>query len=300
MSNMSNRLERRSLFLQELGLVPQWQRKAMPVDEVMMAEVIVAEVIVADDASALQAETEPLAPVPMVEAEPQAQVQAPTPIQTSAKTPAQTQIPVANMNWAQLQQAVASCTACALSHQRQQTVLGSGVTDPAWLVVGDSPSVSDEAEGVAFSGKVGVLLDNMLSSVGKSRGSNVYLSNLVKCRAQDEQGNARPPGAEEIAACRPFLQRQIALLQPRLVLSLGKAAALALREPAPGPLRGVAHRVAQMHLPLVASWHPAIVLQQPSEKRQVWADLCLAEQSMLPEQADVTNPGAIDPDDIPF
>jgi uracil-DNA glycosylase len=313
---MSNITERRSLFLQELGLAPQWQRKIMPV--VGMAGADDASSMLTTEAEPeilLVAESEPL-PKPPSRIEtalptrlaPAAQEPVNKPVDApvdahfdiSAHTPVRTspQIPVANMNWAQLQQAVASCTACPLSRQRQQTVLGSGVTDPEWLVIGDGPSVDDEAQGAAFSGKVGVLLDNMLGSVGKSRHSNVYLSNLVKCRAQDEQGATRTPGAEEIAACRPFLQRQIALLQPRLVLSLGKAAALALREPSTGPLRGVAHRVTQTHLPLVASWHPAIVLQQPGEKRQVWADLCLAGQSMLP--AGVKGSDVIDPDDIPF
>ena len=186
--------ERRSLFLQELGLAPQWQRKHMPAAEPAEAEATITDAC---------AEAAPDA-IPAAQAD---QIQPPihAPIHAPAPALAPVETAVASMSWTQLQQAVASCTACALCQRRGQTVLGTGVSDPVWLVVGDAPSASDEAEGIAFSGKVGVLLDNMLRSVDKSRSTNVYLTNLVKCRAQDEQGVARPPSAEEIAACRPFL-----------------------------------------------------------------------------------------------
>jgi DNA polymerase len=188
---------------------------------------------------------------------------------------------------ATLQQLASRCTACARSEQRQRSVFGTGDVHPDWLLIGDAPAVADEADGVPFGGKSGQLLDNMLAAVGKGRNQGnqghqgAYLTNLVKCCARDEQGQSRAPSADEIAACRPFLQRQIELLQPKLVLALGKTAAQALRQasPAPTPLRGVVHHMQDGNLPMVATWHPVILLQQPQEKRQVWADLCLARET---------------------
>lgn len=184
---------------------------------------------------------------------------------------------IAAMDWAQLQQAVAGCTACGLCRQRQQSVFGRGSTQPRWLVVGDTPSVQDEAAAEPLSGDAGILLENMLQA--SARAQQVYVTNLVKCRAQDEQGQPRAPTPQEVAACRPFLQRQFTLLQPRLILALGKTAALALRGPdAPATaLRGSVHQA--FGKPMVATWHPAILLGQPLEKRQVWADLCLASSN---------------------
>jgi DNA polymerase len=180
--------------------------------------------------------------------------------------------------------------------------LGSGVPDATWMLVGDGPDAQDESAGQAFTGQTGLLLDNIMHAVDAGRKHNVYLTTLVKCRAQDASGLARAPEPEEIAACRPFLQRQIALLQPQLVVSLGKLAAQALRQPGAGPLRGVVHKLAadlcrDVPTPpaLIASWHPAIVLQQPLEKRQVWADLCLAQQTLTPRAA-----ASVGDDDIPF
>lgn len=184
---------------------------------------------------------------------------------------------IAAMDWAQLQQAVANCTACGLCHQRQQTVFGRGSHKPLWLVVGDGPTIEDEAAAAPLSGDAGTLLENMLQASGRAQ--QVYVTNLVKCRAQDEQGQARAPTPQEVAACRPFLQRQFTLLQPRLTLALGKTAALALRGPQAqaSALRGSVHQA--FGKPMVATWHPAILLRQPLEKRQVWADLCLARSS---------------------
>ena len=184
---------------------------------------------------------------------------------------------IATMNWAQLQQAVASCTACGLCRQRQQSVFGRGSNQPLWLVVGDGPTTQDEAAAAPLSGDAGTLLENMLQASGRAQ--QVYITNLVKCRAQDEQGQPRAPTPQEITACRPFLQRQFTLLQPRLTLALGKTAALALRGPGAqaSALRGSVHQA--FGKPMVATWHPAFLLGQPLEKRQVWADLCLARSS---------------------
>ena len=191
------------------------------------------------------------------------------------ETPSREEL-IAAMNWQQLQQAASTCTACGLCRQRQQSVFGRGSENPAWVMTGDTPSREDEAAGAPFSGDEATLLENMLRAIGRTQ--QVYFTNLVKCRAQDEHGQRRAPNPDEIAACRPILQRQIDLLQPRLILALGKTAALALRSPdAAGALRGTVHQA--LGKPMVASWHPAILLRQPLEKRQAWSDLCLAKQA---------------------
>ena len=184
---------------------------------------------------------------------------------------------IAAMDWAQLQQAAASCQACELCQGRGKSVFGRGNPKALWLVVGDSPNAQDETAGQPLSGDAGTLLDNMLAASGRVQ--QAYVTNLVKCRAQDAQGQPRAPTPQEIAACRPFLQRQFSLLQPRLTLALGKTAALAMRAPdAPATtLRGHVHQA--FGKPMVATWHPGILLGQPLEKRQAWADLCLARNS---------------------
>lgn len=328
----TGRIARNSLFLQEMGIPVQWQRKLPPA----VAGAALPEPTLAQpepmQAEPMQPEPMPLAtvraePVPLVSepaamphrvpkavatdvggnapVKPHHAAQSPAPYRkaqatdevpwamddlppvfddayfsgssphwddSDADVPPSREALIAAMNWQQLQQAVATCNACNLCQGRTQTVFGNGSEKPAWVLVGDTPNQADEAAGKAFSGDAALLLDNMLRAIGRTQ--QVYATHLVKCRAKDEQG---PPKADEIAACRPFLQRQIELLQPRLVLALGKTAAQALRTEQGGTLRGIVHRA--FGKPMVATWHPAILLQQPLEKRQVWTDLCLAKKA---------------------
>jgi uracil-DNA glycosylase len=270
-----NNEQRHTLFLQEMGFPVQWQSKHTSPS---MASAVASAVPLPTPALAS------LSPPPLKEAF----------VLPSSAQPAPA---VAAMNWRELSAAVAACTACSLCRERRQTVFGRGNQKPRWLLIGDTPNEQDEAEGSPFAAQEGSLLNNMLRTVGLSVAgpldSSVYFTNLVKCRAQDEAGNTRPPNAEEIRACRPFLQRQIQLMQPRLILALGKSAAQALRSPdaSSQALRGVVHRVLDIpndspsdipnditsDIPMVATWHPSILLRQPAEKRQVWADLCLAK-----------------------
>jgi DNA polymerase len=323
-------LARNALFLQEMGIAVQWQRKLAPAvadpeapaptlvqPEPVQAEPPVTKAVQAEPAQAqvVPALMPPVAAKPTLAAGAGKAAANFTPVAKSAapdrKAHAADVVPwamddlppvfddayfsgstphwddldadqppsreslIAAMNWQQLQQAVATCTACNLCQGRAQTVFGNGTEKPAWVLVGDTPNQADEAGGKAFSGDAALLLDNMLRAIGRTQ--QVYATHLVKCRAKDEQGQPRPPKADEIAACRPFLQRQIELLQPRLVLALGKTAAQALRTEQGGTLRGIIHRA--FGKPMVATWHPAILLQQPLEKRQVWTDLCLAKKA---------------------
>lgn len=185
--------------------------------------------------------------------------------------------------WSDLQQEVTACTACPLSRSRKQTVFGVGHPQAHWLLVGEAPGAEEDARGEPFVGQAGRLLDNMLASIGLSRtaedaASAVYIANVLKCRPP---GNRNPEPAE-VAKCEPFLHRQIALLNPRVVLVMGRFAAQSLlsTEASIASLRGRAHQieVAGRKVPLVVTYHPAYLLRNLADKAKSWADLCLALQ----------------------
>jgi DNA polymerase len=190
------------------------------------------------------------------------------------------QAAVAAMDWTQLQAAVAGCTACGLCRSRTQTVFGVGSRSAPWMIVGEAPGAEEDARGEPFVGQAGRLLDNMLAAIGRSRQDEaqrpVYIANVLKCRPP---GN-RNPQPDEVASCEPFLLRQIELVQPRLLLVLGRFAAQSvLRTDAPvSALRGHVHRlrVGGRELPAIVSYHPAYLLRNLADKAKAWADLCLA------------------------
>lgn len=185
---------------------------------------------------------------------------------------------IAAMDWDQLQSAVAGCTRCRLCETRNRTVFGVGDPKAQWLFVGEGPGRSEDQQGEPFVGPAGKLLDNMLAAMALRRGRNAFIANVVKCRPTDAAGKDRAPAADEAAACRPYLDRQIALIGPRIVLALGKTAATALLASEPSTtlaaLRGRVHRYGP--LPLVVTYHPAYLLRVPADKRKTWEDLCLA------------------------
>jgi DNA polymerase len=144
------------------------------------------------------------------------------------------------------------------------------------LFVGEGPGADEDAQGEPFVGQAGKLLDNMLMAIKLKRGSNVYIANIVKCRPPDN----RTPEAGEIATCLPYLQSQITLIQPKLIVALGKTAANALlgREATLGSLRGRLHDY--NGIKLLITYHPAYLLRSPNEKARAWEDLCLAVETM--------------------
>ena len=184
------------------------------------------------------------------------------------------------MEWDALAQAVVQCQACKLCSSRTNTVFGVGDTQADWLIVGEAPGESEDLQGEPFVGQAGKLLDNMLRALGLDRTNKVYIANVLKCRPP---GN-RNPEPEEIAQCEPFLRRQVQLLQPKIVLAMGRFAVQALlgtSEPI-GKLRGRAHQY--MGIPLVVTYHPAYLLRNLPDKAKAWADLCLA-QKLLRDRA---------------
>ena len=199
---------------------------------------------------------------------------------------------VDRMDWADLQAAVASCQACGLCQTRKRTVFGVGAAAPEgvapqvdWMIVGEAPGENEDLQGEPFVGQAGKLLDNMLKACGLSRhgvrgaaGGGVYIANVLKCRPP---GN-RNPQPDEVLQCEPYLQRQIELLQPKIIVAMGRFAVQSLlAEQTPeqatlplGKLRGKVY--AYRGVPVVVTYHPAYLLRSPGEKAKAWADLCLA------------------------
>ncbi len=178
---------------------------------------------------------------------------------------------IAAMDWTALKAAVKECTACGLRAGCTQTVFGVGDEAARWLVIGEAPGAEEDKQGEPFVGRAGLLLNSMLAAIGLKR-EQVYIANVMKCRPP---GN-RDPKPEEAETCRPFLERQIALIKPSLILAVGRIAAQNLlhTEVTIGRLRGTVHRLGE--LPVVVTYHPAYLLRSPSEKRKAWTDLQLA------------------------
>lgn len=179
---------------------------------------------------------------------------------------------VESMDWDTLEAAVAGCRACRLCESRRNTVFGVGHRQADWLVVGEAPGEQEDLQGEPFVGNAGKLLDNMLRAIGLDRHESVYIANVLKCRPP---GNRNPDPAE-VAQCEPFLRRQVELLQPKMILAMGRFAVQSLlgtTEPI-GKLRGRIHQY--QGVPVVVSYHPAYLLRNLPDKAKAWADLCLA------------------------
>jgi DNA polymerase len=166
---------------------------------------------------------------------------------------------------------VQSCTRCKLCETRTQTVFGVGPHTAPLMVVGEGPGADEDAQGEPFVGRAGKLLDEMLKAIGRSRRDNVFIANVVKCRPP---GN-RDPQPDEAEACRPYLETQIRLLRPRLIVALGRVAAQRLlqTDEALARLRGPLHHYGPERTPLFITYHPAYLLRSPREKAKSWEDL---------------------------
>ena len=187
---------------------------------------------------------------------------------------------VATMDWPELRATVAACTACTLCESRTQTVFGVGHPQAHWMIVGEAPGEQEDRQGEPFVGKSGQLLDNMLRAIALTRGEaeparQVYIANTLKCRPP---GN-RNPAPAELAACEGFLIRQVQLVQPKIILAMGRFAVQSLlRSTEPiGRLRGRVHHY--QGVPLIVTYHPAYLLRNLEDKAKAWDDLCLAAET---------------------
>lgn len=179
--------------------------------------------------------------------------------------------------WSELRAEVAACTRCVLHETRTQTVFGVGDRDAEWMVIGEAPGADEDRRGEPFVGRAGKLLDEMLRAVELDR-NTVFIANTLKCRPP----NNRDPAAEEAGECREYLDRQIRLVKPRVILAVGRIAAqLLLATDTPvGRLRGQVHRVTDADIPTIVTYHPAYLLRSPSQKRKSWEDLKLARATL--------------------
>lgn len=258
-------MNRDEAVLRELNLYPLWVRRE------------VAPVVVAPVAA------EPATPAPVAVPLPVAELRAAPPAQIRSDT-------LDTLGWAELRARVQGCTACALRAGCKQTVFGVGDENADWLFVGEGPGAEEDERGEPFVGQAGQLLDNMLMAIKLQRGKSVYIGNVVKCRPP----NNRVPEPAEIAQCLPYLQRQIQLLRPKVIVALGKTAATALlrmgdAEGSGSPLQGLGKETlaslrGTVHdyqgIPLIVTYHPAYLLRTPADKAKAWQDLCLAVDTL--------------------
>jgi DNA polymerase len=245
-------MTRRESTLREMGLGPVWRLR--------------------QDAPA-EAPAVPPAPTFSPAAAPTAPAPAPAPTLAADEGRG---AEIAAMGWEDLRAAVAACDACMLCRERKQAVLGVGDVKADWLFVGEGPGADEDERGEPFVGQAGKLLDAMLAAIDIRRGEDVYIANVVKCRPP---GN-RTPEPEETSACWPFLERQIALIQPRLIVALGRPAAQTLlnADVKIGASRG---RLFDFRgIPLVVTYHPAYLLRNLPDKAKAWEDLCFMRRTM--------------------
>lgn len=248
----------RDVILREIGLTPIWRTRQVPASENVITRAVEHADLRADghDVSADSP-------------------QRPSELDLGAReNEVERANRIAALGWDELTADIAACTACKLCKTRTNTVPGTGDLQPDWVVIGEGPGENEDKQGEPFVGRAGQLLDQMLEAVGKSRRKNVFIANVVKCRPP---GN-RDPESDEIAACAPYLERQLSLAQPRLILAVGKFAGqqvlntdatVGAMRSKPGDRRGV---------PVVVTYHPAYLLRSPLDKAKAWSDLVTAKR----------------------
>ena len=289
-------MSRSAVFLDEMGVGPLWRLRqgAAPeaLDVAVEAAVEMDVAVAAPVAEAVEAVTAvvtevvtevqveiPVAvvatPAPAAESDDTAwfdDAPAPAPVKQLSDTD------IATLDWEGLTAAVAKCARCDLCKTRKGVVMGRGDRQGAWLMLASSPSRLEEREGRALPGEQGKLLDNMLKAIDLEAGRDVYITHLLKCRPLDEAGQERLPTESESAACRPYFERELALLQPRTIVTLGSMAAAGIK-PGEKPVRGKVRQLGSASV--VATFHPEQLLQDGTgkAKARAWADLCLAKST---------------------
>lgn len=276
---------RRLEYLRAMG-VEAWERRDMPAPpmvEVALAEPPLANAPARPSSSAPQPDTsrETSAALPGIRTQPpvragSAAALARIPVVTSGRSAGQPLPADVDAQWEGLQAEVLSCTRCALHSTRTQGVFGVGNRRAEWLIIGEAPGAEEDRRGEPFVGRAGQLLNAMLKAIGLPR-EQVFIANVLKSRPP---GN-RDPKPDEVAACLPYLMRQIALLQPRLMLAVGRIAAqnLLATDMALGRLRGQVHQFGELNTPLIVTYHPAYLLRSPADKRKAWEDLKFARST---------------------
>jgi DNA polymerase len=275
--------ERDIAFLAEMGIGPLWQMRAQAAAEALAPAEPDDEALAGTQAGPAASESAPApaaAPAPAPVAVP---VATPAPVAAAAwsdaAVAATAEPDIAKMGWTELRAAVANCTRCSACREGGKKVFGNGAREATWFVAAGAASAADEAAGEPLAGDAGKLLDNMLLAAERSRERDVYVTNLIKCRPAGPNGADRAPTAEQAAACRPYLDRELALTGAKAMLSLGQIAANALLgKPLQEALAGARGSVHEVNgVPLVATLHPGELLLRGADKALAWADLCRAK-----------------------
>jgi uracil-DNA glycosylase family 4 len=275
---MSGIDSRSAAFLQEMGITPLWTARGAE----YAAEAEAAPEPAAAPVAYSEAHMVPATPAPVLAPYSAAHlVHAPAADSAWGEeppAPPATDEEIARMDWAQLKTAISNCARCGLCKGGRKPVQGSGAQQATWLVAAGATTAADEKERQPLAGEPGKLLVNMLAAVDLSRENAVWVTNLIKCRPTSANGGDRAPLAEEAAACRPYLERELALSGASMVLTLGQIAANALQGKAlQEPLAGSRSQVHQLNgVNLVATLHPGELLRRGADKALAWADLCLA------------------------
>ncbi len=180
---------------------------------------------------------------------------------------------VATFDWSDLQTTVENCQYCEMASFRTHAVLGSGDKNAEWMFIGEAPDAEDDLQGQPFLGQAGLLMDNILAAIRLKR-DQVYFSNILKCRP----ANDRDPYVDEAKHCLNYLQQQIHLIKPKVIVVVGRVATqhlLKIKKPL-GKMRGAAHYLDNQETPVIVTYHPRYLLRQASAKRKVWEDIQLA------------------------
>lgn len=257
-------MARRDEILRELGIAPRWRLRA-PANATGADSPAEAIPVVTDAAPAAKARVVPL--------------------RAQAGTSAERLARIGGLSWDELAADIEACDACGLCRTRNRAVPGVGDRNARWMFIGEAPGAEEDARGEPFVGQAGRLLDNMLAALGLSRRDGVYIANVLKCRPP---GN-RAPELLEAESCRPYLERQIALLRPALIVALGKSAASLLlgTDASIASLRGRVHR--WRSIPLVVTYHPAYLLRNLPDKAKAWEDLLFARRTARAASDDSAN-----------
>lgn len=299
--------ERDEVFLAEMGIAPLWRLRRQPAAEADADAALIETAAGPAVAAAANAPVAAVAPAPGMHAPgvipppprdpawgeiPRTTAPPPAPWTPPAPAPLEEEQgdsleAIAAMDWDALRGAIARCKRCGDCGGRKP-VYGAGPQAARWFVASGASSAADEAAGTPLAGDAGKLLDNMLAAIDLKRERDVYVTNLVKCRPVSANGGDRAPTAEEAAACRPFVERELALSGAGVVLTLGQIAANGLlgkplQEPLAGT-RGATHALGTV--PLVATLHPGELLRRGGDKALAWTDLCRA-RTLDPGTGDV-------------
>lgn len=263
-------------MLEEMGLTPVWRLRASPTARAAADAEAIPEPPATSPSSRDAASEKPRIAAPAPAGRGGTRGGAVMGSESSTTQSSGRRSAIMLMEWPALKDAVSGCTGCALHAKRNKTVFGVGDENADWLFVGEGPGADEDAQGEPFVGQAGKLLDSMLAAIALKRGHNVYIANVVKCRPP---GNRNPERAEA-EACEPYLHRQIDLIRPKLIVALGKVAAVNLlgTDASVASLRGKVHRY--RGTPLIVTYHPAYLLRSLPEKARAWADLLFAVKSM--------------------